>query len=112
MPAETWADLRRALGTKPGVQGLVAVTNNAGGTRVLKHNPRRVSFIIVNNEANAAHMVRKSGDVSTTSGIRLDAGGGFVSSNLREDGTVVQDEVYVILETAAGSVYVEEVEEA
>lgn len=112
MPTETWADYRQSLGTKPGVTGLVAVTNNAGGTRVLKYNPRRVSFLIVNNEANRAHAFRRSGDVATTSGVPLDALGGFIQGNLKDDGRSVEDEVYVILETAAGNVYVEEVEEA
>jgi hypothetical protein len=112
VPAETWADFRRALGTKAGVRGDVACTNNAGGTRILKHNPKRVSFIIVNNEANAAHVVRAPGQVATTSGIRLDAAGGAITQNLQEDGTVVQEEVWAILETAAGNLYIDEVEEA
>lgn len=109
--ASTWAELRAARRSRPETRGNVAVTNAAGGTRVLRHNPRRIGFVIVNNEANAAHMTRTPSP-ATTDGIRLDAAGGVVSSTLEEDGTVVQDEVWVILETAAGNIHVEAIEEA
>lgn len=112
MAAETWAQRRQALGTRDGARGDVAVTDQAGGTRVLKYNPRRVSFIIANQSANDAFAARAPGDVNTSSGIRLDARGGYLSGHLDEDGTSVQDEVYVQFATAAGNVYVHEIEEA
>jgi len=108
---DTWAELKAKRGSKFGVKGNVAVTNAAGGNRILVANPRRISFIVVNNEANAAH-VQHAPNPTTALGKRLDAAGGFLSMSLEEDGTIVQDELWGILETAAGNLHVEEVEGA
>lgn len=112
MPAMSWAELRANRQSRYNRNGDVTVTNAAGGSEVLPHNPRRIAFVIVNNEANAAHVTRGGHVPTTTTGVRLDAAGGALQQTLEDDGTVVQQAVRVILETAAGVVYVEEIEEA
>ena len=89
--------------------GLVAVTNAAGGTRLLQANPQRVQVVIVNNEANGGHLTRAP-NPATTTGIRLDAQGGFYVATREFLGAGITGEFWAILETAAGNFYVEEYE--
>lgn len=105
----TVAELLKAGKVRLTREGDVAVTNNAGGNIVLRSNPRRVAFAVVNNEANAAHVVRKS-PAATTTGIRLDAAGGALVQRHEVVGQGCQNELWAILETAAGNLYVEEYE--
>lgn len=106
----TLAELLKTGSVRLGRAENVACTNAAGGTLILGHNPRRVAFVIANNEANAARATR-GGIVPTTSiGVPIDANGGVMSQRFEDVGEAVGLALRAILATAAGNLYVEEYE--
>ena len=78
---------------------------------VLRNNPDRVFWLIVNLSANIVY-VGLAGDVSATKGIRLDANGGWVSMSVEEDGEAVGYEVFAVATGAASAIYVLEMEKS
>ncbi|MEA3144082.1 MAG: hypothetical protein QOG31_1406 [Thermoplasmata archaeon] len=78
-------------------------------TLLLPFNPLRVALVVVNNEANAAHLRRRPGG-SLTGGVRLDAVGGSIVKDYEHDGKSIQGEFWVNLDAASGNLYVEELE--
>lgn len=108
----TVAELLRSGAVRLGRAENVACTNAAGGTEVLKFNPRRVAFVIVNNEANAARATRGGIVPTTTIGVPIDANGGALSQKFEDVGEAVGLSLRAILATAAGNLYVEEYEVA
>lgn len=76
---------------------------------ILRNNPDRVFWLVVNLSANTVY-VALSEDVSATKGIRLDANGGFASFSAEEDGEAVAYAVHAIATGAASNIYVLEIE--
>ena len=72
---------------------------------VLKNNPDRVFWLIVNLSTNVVYVALKE-DVSETKGMRLDTSGGWVSFSVEEDGEAVGYAVYAKATGAASAIYV------
>lgn len=72
---------------------------------VVAHDPERVSLTIVNWGA-ADIVIAIGASASLTNGIRVTAGGGFVTMSLVEDSTLVCQEYWGISGAAANTVYV------
>lgn len=74
-------------------------------SRIVEHDPERVSLTIVN--WGAADVVAAIGANATlTAGIRVAGGGGFVTLSLVEDSTLVCQEFWGISSAAGNTVYV------
>jgi len=71
-------------------------------TRVLDNNPNRVFWALVNLSANRG-FIWWSEEVSTSLGIPLEAGIGFVSMSADEDGETTGYAVYAVNQNAAGT---------
>ena len=71
--------------------------------RILRNNPNRIQFILVNLSINAMYILPKSG-VSATKGIRIPSGGGAVTVWWKEDADMVSYEWFGIA-SGAGSDY-------
>ena len=80
-------------------------------TEVLKNNPDRVFWLVVNLSVNTIY-VALSEDVDTTKGIRLDPNGGYASMCAEEDGEAVAYAVYAKATAAGSAIYVLEIEKA
>ena len=78
-------------------------------TMILKNNPDRLAWLIVNLSANRGY-IGFDRQVAPTRGIPVEASGGIVISNWREDGELVIHEVHAINLVAAGTWYIVEVE--
>ena len=78
---------------------------------VLKNNPDRVFWLIVNLSTNVVY-VALARDVGATKGIRLDSNGGWVSMSVEEDGEAVGYEVFAVATGAASAIYVLEMEKS
>jgi len=94
--------------TRP-VENPVVAEVSTTAAEILRNNPDRVFWIVVNLSANVVY-VGLSGGVSATKGIRLDANGGFTSSSVEEDGEAVAYQVFAIATGAASAIYVLEIE--
>jgi len=78
---------------------------------VLKNNPDRVFWLIINLGANVGY-VALSGDVSSSKGVRLDTYGGWASMSAEEDGEAVAYEVHGVAPTGTSAIYVLEMEKS
>ena len=78
---------------------------------VLKNNPDRVFWLIMNLSDNIIYLALKS-DVSSSKGIRLDPHGGYASMSAEEDGEAPAYEVHALATAAASNIYVLEIEKA
>ena len=78
-------------------------------TLILRNNPDRLACLIVNLSANRGY-VGFDRQVGPTRGVPVEASGGLVSLNWREDGELVIQEVHAINQVAAGAWYIVEVE--
>lgn len=87
------------------VESETDVTCNTTVTNILDRDPERVFTFIVNIGANTVHL-RSKADPSTSSGIRLDANGGFISFNAENDATMPAKGWKGIATTAASTLYV------
>jgi len=87
------------------------VTDTVGttATEILKNNPDRVYWLIVNLSAYDGYAGWDRG-VSATKGILLPANGGYASASAQEDGELVIYPVYAVNLTAAGTWMIVEVE--
>jgi len=87
------------------------VTNNVGtaATLILKNNPDRIFWLIVNLSGNDGY-AGWDAQVSSTRGLLVPSNGGYVSASIEEDGELVIYEVYAILNVAAGTWMIVEVE--
>ena len=94
------------------IENPVTRTAAAGKTLILKNNPDRMMFVVINYDT-ALMRVAPSIDVAANWGIPLDPSGGFAAITADEDGELVGYEWYVY--SAAGAtnaVYVLETEAA
>ena len=87
----------------------VTDTVNTTPTLILRNNPDRIFWMAVNLSGNKGY-IGWSTDVGPAKGIPVSPYGGFVSCTLEEDGELVIHEVWAILENAAGTWYVIEIE--
>lgn len=87
------------------------VTGSVGttATEILRNNPDRLSWVIINLSANFG-FIDFTPQVAATRGIRLSANGGSAAATWRDDGELVGHPVFALLDTAAGDFYVVEVE--
>ena len=78
------------IGTTPGV--------------AFKKNPNRIMYLLVNLSANIVYAVF-DGAVSATRGIRLNAAGGLLSSSIKDDAALTQEEVHIIADGANSALF-------
>lgn len=78
----------------------VAVTK----TQILRNNPDRLGFLIINLGANPIYVTPDS-EPSTTRGILLAASGGFLTMLGKEDGAVVGFEFWGIASGGASAIF-------
>ena len=91
------------------VENPVVAAVGTSALTVLRNNPDRVFWLVVNLSTNVVY-VALSEEVSATHGIRLDANGGWVSMSVEEDGEAVGYEVYALATGADSDIYVLEME--
>ena len=87
----------------------VTPTVGTAPTLILKNNPDRIFWLIVNLSAYDGY-AGWSTDVSATKGLLIPANGGYASASIAEDGELVIYEVYAINLTASGTWMIVEVE--
>jgi len=78
-------------------------------TLILRNNPDRIFWLIVNLSANNGYMGWDT-LVSSTRGLLVAANGGFVSASIEEDGELVIQEVYAVNLAAQGTYMIVEIE--
>ena len=71
---------------------------------VFRKNPNRIMFILVNLSANIVYTAFESG-VGAAHGIRLNALGGMLSSSIRNDAALTQEEVWIVADGADSDIY-------
>jgi len=104
IPAEQKLGFKTRLVVNP-------VTDTVGttSTEILRNNPDRIFWLIVNLSGNNGY-VGWDNAVGTTRGLLVAANGGFVSACIEEDGELVIYPVYAINLNASGTYMVVEVE--
>jgi len=87
------------------------VTDTVGTspTLILRNNPDRIFWLVVNLSGNNGYLGWDT-LVSSTRGLFIAANGGFVSANIEEDGELVIYDVWAVNLNAAGTYLVVEVE--
>ena len=78
---------------------------------VLKNNPDRVFWLIVNLSGNVVYIALDR-DVGASKGIRLDSNGGWASMSAEEDGEATAYQVFALATGAASAIYVLEIEKS
>jgi len=78
-------------------------------TLILRNNPDRIYWLIVNLSANDGY-IGWDPQVSSTRGLLLPANGGYASASIVEDGELVIMEVYAVNLNAQGTYMIVEVE--
>ena len=88
---------------------LINVIGVAAGMAFRK-DPNRIMFVLVNLSANIVHVAFDAG-VGAAHGIQLNAAGGMISSSIKNDAALTQEEVWIIADGAASDIYAIEVVE-
>lgn len=91
------------------VRNPVAGTVGTTATQVLRNNPKRVAWLIVNRSANLMDLEFNPENVGSNA-IPLKPDGGFASADIREDGELVLREVWMSAGAALSRIGVFEVE--
>ena len=91
------------------VENPVVAAVGTSAVVILKNNPDRVFWLVVNLSTNVVY-VALSEDVGDAKGIRLDANGGWASMSVEEDGEAVAYAVHAKATGAASAIYVLEME--
>jgi len=102
------AQIKLGFPTKPKINP-VTDTVATTPTEVLRNNPNRIFWLVVNLSVNDGY-VGWDNAVSSSRGLPIAASGGFVSCNIEEDGELVIYAVYAINLNAAGTYYIVEIE--
>lgn len=76
---------------------------------LLRHNPNRIMWIVINLSPNSIYL-GFNGGVNSTKGMLLDPNGGERSSWTKEDAGLTQKEIWGIANDANSSIFVLEVE--
>jgi len=87
----------------------VTDTVQTTATLILRNNPDRIFWMAINLSGNRGY-VGWDAQVSSTRGLPVSPTGGFISCTLEEDGELTIHEVYALLENAAGTWYIVEIE--
>jgi len=87
----------------------VTPTVGTTATEILRNNPDRVFWLIVNLSPNDGY-AGWDREVSSSKGILIPANGGYASASIEEDGELVIYPVYAINLVAAGTWMIVEVE--
>ena len=87
----------------------VTATIGTTSTLILKNNPDRLMWLIVNLSDNRG-FIGFDEQVASGRGIPVEASGGIVSANWREDAELVIHPVYAVNQVAAGTWFIVEVE--
>jgi len=87
------------------------VIDSVGTTaaEILKNNPDRVFWLVINLSPNVVYL-GFTGEVSSTRGIRLDSYGGWASMSVEEDGEAVAYLIFALATGASSAIYVLEIE--
>lgn len=91
------------------VENPVVASVDTTAILILRGNPDRIGWLIVNLSANTLYIGYGS-DVSASKGIALGNGGGTASSKISDDGEAVAYEVWAVATGAGSAVYVVEYE--
>ena len=91
------------------VENPVVAAVGTSALTVLRNNPDRVFWLVVNLSTNVVY-VALARDVAATKGIRLDPNGGWTSMSVEEDGEAVAYEVFAKATGASSAIYVLEME--
>lgn len=94
--------------TRP-IENPVTTTVGATAEQILKNNPDRLGFTMINLSANDIY-IAISKDVATTKGIYIAPNGGSVSMYYEEDFELVGYEWHAIASGAGSNIYILEVE--
>jgi len=107
-PSEIPAEKRLGFPTRAVVN---PVTNTVAttATEILRNNPDRIFWLVVNLSTNKGY-VGWDREVSSSRGIPIAPSGGYVSASIEEDGELVIHPVFAINENAAGTYYIVEIE--
>jgi len=106
--SEVPAEMKLGYPTRPIINPVTATVLTTA-TLVLRNNPDRIFWLVINLSVNKGYAGWDT-EVASTKGIPLAANGGYVSCNIEEDGELVIHEVYAINENAQGTYYVVEIE--
>lgn len=93
------------------VENPVVAAVGTSALTVLRNNPDRVFWLVVNLSSNVVY-VALARDVSNTKGVRLEAHGGWVKMSVETDGEAVGYEVFAVATGAASAIYVLEMEKS
>lgn len=95
----------KVTNVKPGIITSVGVA----AAQIFRRNTNRIMYLIVNLSANTIY-VGFDGGTSTTKGILLDPAGGQVSSWIKEDASLTQEEVWIVANGAGSAIFAIELE--
>lgn len=73
-------------------------------TKIVDNDPDAVALVIINLGANTVYL-RPANNPSSTAGIQINASGGNMSVNVRDDLTLPSRQWYGVADTAASDVY-------
>lgn len=97
--------IEKVYGVKvTGVRPALLEEIGTASTIVFKKNPNRIMYILVNLSANIVYAAFDGG-VSATRGIRLNASGGLLSSSIKDDAALTQEEVYIVASGANSAIF-------
>lgn len=91
------------------VENPVVAALGTTAAEVLRNNPDRLAFLVINLSANTIYL-SLTRSVGSTRGIRLGPNGGHVAFNADEDGDIVGYAWYGVATGAASAIYVLETE--
>jgi len=102
--------IEREYGIKTATErpGLVSVVHTSP-VMLFKHNPNRFMLLLMNLSVNNLY-VGFDARVSTTNGILIDAGGGFLILNIKDDLYLVQKEIWLVSTAVDSNIYAFEAE--
>lgn len=90
------------------VENPVIATVGVSVVEILRNNPDRVSFMVMNRSANDLALGFTQ-SVTFATGLLVTNSGGFFGMNVKDDGEAVTQAVYAIANGAGSTIYVLEV---
>ena len=90
----------KVTGVRPALLDEIGVASGVA----FKKNPNRIMCIIVNLSTNIVYAAY-DGAVSATHGIRLNANGGLLSSSIKDDAALTQEELHIIADGANSALF-------
>ena len=90
----------KVTGVRPALLTTIGTTSGVA----FKKDPNRIMYILVNLSVNIVYAAY-DGAVSATRGIRLNAAGGLLSSSIKDDAALTQEELHIIADGAASAIF-------